>query len=96
MRHADTNTLTQLAPLLDQVRQRMPPLKEKGVGRFYLKSVAFLHFHHDPSGLFADLKINGDWHRYPVNDEADYIMLLKTLDQQLPPGPGIAGGFASP
>lgn len=84
MKHADSHTLTCLAPLLDQVRQRVPPLKEKGTGKFYLKSAAFLHFHDDPSGLFADLKIEGDWQRYPVNNAADYAVLLCALDQRLP------------
>lgn len=83
MKHADSHTLTRLAPLLDQVRQRMPPLKEKGAGKFYLKSVAFLHFHDDPTGLFADLKVRGDWQRYPVNRDADYATLLQVLDQQI-------------
>ncbi|MGG6241069.1 hypothetical protein ACQ4N7_20800 [Nodosilinea sp. AN01ver1] len=84
MKHADSHTLTRLRPLLDQVRQRVPPLKEPKVGTFYLKSAAFLHFHDDPSGLFADLKVQGNWQRYPVNHEADYIALLQALDQQLP------------
>lgn len=83
MKHADSDTLTHLAPLLDQVRRRMPPLKEKGAGRFYFKSAAFLHFHLDPTGLFADLKVNGDWQRYPVNSHADYAILLQDLDRQL-------------
>lgn len=85
MKHADSTTLAQLAPLLDQVGRRVPPLNEKGTGRFYLKSVAFLHFHHDPSGLFADLKADGHWQRFAVNSEADYVILLNALDQQLPP-----------
>ncbi|MBE9139630.1 hypothetical protein IQ254_20925 [Nodosilinea sp. LEGE 07088] len=87
MKHADSDTLAQLAPLLTQVRQRIPPLKEKGVGKFYLKSTAFLHFHQDSAGLFADLKVDGDWQRYPVNDLADYTLLLATLDLQLPGSP---------
>lgn len=84
MKHADSDTLAQLAPFLTQVRQRVPPLKEKGVGKFYLKSSAFLHFHQDPAGLFADLKVDGDWQRYPVNSPADYSVLLAMLDLQLP------------
>ncbi len=84
MKHADRTALESLAPLLAQVRERVPPLKEPGAGRFYLKSVAFLHFHHDPAGLFADLKVNGAWQRYPVNSAADYRILLEALDQQLP------------
>lgn len=84
MKHADSHTLTRLRPLLDRVRQRVPPLKEPKTGTFYLKSAAFLHFHDDPSGLFADLKVQGNWQRYPVNGEADYMALLHALDQQLP------------
>jgi hypothetical protein len=83
MKHADSTTLAKLTPLLEQVRQRIPPLKEKGEGRFYLKSTAFLHFHDDPSGIFADLKVQGDWQRYPVNHATDYLALLQALDAAL-------------
>lgn len=83
MKHADQATLEQLAPLLKQIRDRMPPLKEKGTGKFYRKSSALLHFHDDPAGIFADLKVAGDWQRYPVNNAADYAKLLAALDRQL-------------
>ena len=84
MKHANQDTLAVLSPLLEQIRSRVPPLKEKGAGKFYLKSVAFLHFHDDPAGIFADLKVNGDWERYPVNTEEEYAELLVAIDQQLP------------
>jgi hypothetical protein len=84
MKHANQDTLDQLSPLLEQIRFRVPPLKEKGMGKFYLKSVAFLHFHDDPAGVFADLKVNGDWERHPVNTEEEYAALLMAIDQQLP------------
>lgn len=84
MKHANEETLAQLTPLLEQIRRRMPPLREKGVGKFYLKSSAFLHFHDDPAGIFADLKVADDWQRYPANNDADYSQLLSKLDQQLP------------
>ena len=83
MKHANHDTLARLSPLLQQIRHRVPPLKEKGEGRFYLKSTAFLHFHDDPSGIFADLKVGGDWQRYPVNDEQAYAALLQALDESL-------------
>lgn len=83
MKHAHQDTLEQLSPLLQQIGSRMPPLKEKGAGKFYLKSTAFLHFHDDPMGIFADLKVEGDWQRYPVNDDQDYSALLEAIDQQL-------------
>ncbi|PSR13349.1 hypothetical protein C8255_25385 [filamentous cyanobacterium CCP3] len=88
--------MTRLVSLLDRVRQRVPPLKEPKTGTFYLKSAAFLHFHDDSSGLFADLKVQGSWQRYPVNGEADYTALLQALDQQLPGAVSNAPGAESP
>jgi hypothetical protein len=84
MKHANQDTLAQLSPLLERIRSRVPPLKERGPGKFYLKSVAFLHFHDDPAGIFADLKVNGDWERHPVNTEEEYAILLAAIDQQIP------------
>lgn len=83
MKHADAQTLEQLADLLTNVRQRIPPLKEKGTGVFYLKSTAFLHFHQDPKGIFADLKVQGEWERFPANDRQEWDVLLRSLDEQL-------------
>jgi hypothetical protein len=34
-------------------------LLERAPGSFYRKSKAYLHFHEDPSGTFADVKLNG-------------------------------------
>ena len=85
MKHATPETLNRLSPLLQQIRTRIPPLKEKGAGKFYYKSAAFLHFHDDPAGIFADLKVQGDWQRYPVNTPEDHKALLKAVDQQLTP-----------
>ena len=85
MKHANQDTLAKLSPLLEQIRSRVPPLKEKGEGKFYVKSVAFLHFHDDPVGIFADLKANGDWQRYPVNTNEEYAALLDAIDRQLAP-----------
>ena len=83
MKHADRKTLEQIASLLNDIRQRMPPLKEKQAGVFYLKSTAFLHFHTDPRGIFADLKVDGNWVRYAVNDDNEQAALLAALDERL-------------
>jgi hypothetical protein len=83
MKHATSETLATIAPLLEVIRQQVPPLKEKQPGIFYLKSIAFLHFHEDPLGIFADLKVNGAWVRYPVNDANDWDILLQSLNQKL-------------
>ena len=65
MKHATASSLDQLDPLLGQLRD-IAGLKEKQRGIFYVKSKAFLHFHEDPAGLFADLRVARDWERYPV------------------------------
>jgi hypothetical protein len=55
MKHAGPAALDSIEPLLAQVRQA-GALKEKSRGVFYLKSKAFLHFHEDPAGMFADIR----------------------------------------
>lgn len=59
MKHAGPQALDQLEPLIARIRQ-LPGLVEKTRGTFYRKSRAFLHFHEDPKGLFADIRIDGD------------------------------------
>jgi hypothetical protein len=59
MRHAGGAALDRLEPLLARLRA-MGGLTEKGRGVFYRKSRAFLHFHEDLSGLYADVRIGGD------------------------------------
>ena len=55
MKHAGPGALDQLEPLLAQLRG-LGGMVEKKRGVFYRKSQAFLHFHEDPKGLFADLR----------------------------------------
>jgi len=56
MKHAGAQTLTQLAPLLSDIRS-LPGLIERKPGIFYRRGEAWLHFHEDPVGLFADVKL---------------------------------------
>ena len=35
-----------------------------------------LHFHHDPVGMFADVKLDGAWQRLPASTEADWAAVL--------------------
>ncbi len=66
MKHAGTAALDQLEPLLAVIRT-LPGLKEKGRGVFYRGGRAFLHFHEDPAGLFADVRLAGaDFDRFRV------------------------------
>ena len=55
MKHAGPGALDALEPLLERLRA-LGVLREKSRGVFYLKSRAFLHFHEDPSGLYADIR----------------------------------------
>lgn len=65
MRHARPDDLEPLADLLARVRE-IPGLTERTPGTFYRGSQAFLHFHADPAGLFADLKVDGAFVRSRV------------------------------
>ncbi len=56
MKHAGPTTLQTLAPLLARLRA-LPGLVERSPGCFYRGSKAFLHFHEDPSGTHADVRL---------------------------------------
>ena len=77
MRHARPAALDGLEPLLARLRE-IGPLKEKGRGVFYLRSRAFLHFHEDPAGLFADLRdADGDFTRLDITDPTAWDALVE-------------------
>jgi hypothetical protein len=79
VKHAGAAALQQLDALLMEIRQR-PELREKQPGIFYRKSKSFLHFHEDPAGMFADLRTNVGWERFPVNTPPEWQNLLVELD----------------
>lgn len=72
MKRAGAEALDAIEPLLLQVRL-LPGLTEKKRGIFYRKREAFLHFHEDTGGLFADLKTaaGGDYVRFRVSTAAE-------------------------
>ena len=77
MNHAGTDAIDALEDLLAEIR-KFPDLREKKRGTFYRKSTAFLHFHEDPAGLFADLRDGKGWERLRVSTKAERkIMLAK-------------------
>lgn len=80
MKHAGSTALDRLEPLLARVRS-VPGLREKSRGVFYLRSKAFLHFHEDPSGLYADVRgaDGGDFDRLRVDDPAGAAALMRRL-----------------
>jgi hypothetical protein len=67
MKHATPATLHMLEPLLCRIRG-LAGVVERKPGIFYRRSSAFLHFHEDEAGLFADAKLNGvEFERMPVS-----------------------------
>ncbi len=82
MKHAGPRTLAEISPLLNQLRTR-DALREKRPGVFYLKSRAFLHFHDDPAGIFADVRLADEFIRLPVSSEAEQADMLDRIDDCL-------------
>jgi hypothetical protein len=82
VKHASAATLTRIDALLALIR-REQRLVERRAGIFYVKGKAFLHFHEDPSGIFADLKRDADWVRFAVNTDAEQARLLQSLGELL-------------
>jgi len=82
MKHAGVAALDELEPLLAQIRAAAP-LKEKSRGVFYLKSKAFLHFHEDPTGLYADVRApdGGGFERLKVDEAPGRAALLARVRQ---------------
>lgn len=82
MKHATAAALDRLEPVLAELR-RLDGLKEKSRGVFYRASKAFLHFHEDPAGLFADVRnAGGDFDRYRVETDAEraaFVAAVKAL-----------------
>lgn len=82
MKHAGAATLDALSPLLADLRRRSQ-LREKKTGVFYLRSRAFLHFHEDPAGIFADVRLGEDFTRMRVATARERRALLAAVDAHL-------------
>jgi hypothetical protein len=82
MKHAGPDALARIEPLLAELRARQA-LQEPRPGCFYLKSRAFLHFHDDPSGVFADVRLADDFVRLRVTSRAEQADLLDRIDNCL-------------
>ena len=83
MKHASAATLLALTPLLAAAR-RHTALVERKPGIFYLRGRACLHFHEDPGGLCADLRVgDGDFERLRVSTADEQTAFVAWLDQHL-------------
>lgn len=86
MKHAGPDALAALAPLLAGLRQ-CAGLTEKRPGIFYRRGSAFLHFHEDAAGLFADVKLRGPgFERLAVDTPAQQRELLAQVRRALGAG----------
>jgi hypothetical protein len=81
MKHAGSAALDTLADLLTAIRKR--GLKETSRGVFYRKGKAWLHFHEDNAGFFADIRVNDDWERMRVSEPDERANLLALIDRHL-------------
>lgn len=82
VKHAGPRTLAHIESLLGDLRAR-PSLEERRPGVFYLQSRAFLHFHDDPSGIFADVRLADEFVRLPVTSIPQQSDLLERIDDCL-------------
>jgi hypothetical protein len=75
MRHAISETLEEIEPLLERLRS-VPGLVAKKPGIFYRESKAFLHFHEDPSGLHADIRFGEEFERVRAETDVEREALM--------------------
>ena len=70
-----------MQPMLILLRQ-LESIRERKPGVFYQKSSAFIHFHEDPAGIFADVRKDGEWLRLPVNTSPErrrFVQLVREI-----------------
>jgi hypothetical protein len=84
VKHATPVTLAKYAAFLDTLRA-IDGMTERRPGIFYRKSKAFLHFHEDHSGLYADLRVyaEGEFVRMRVESKVEQSKLLTTVSTAL-------------
>jgi hypothetical protein len=84
VKHAGPDSLDRLDALLVAVRQ-LPGLQERKRGVFYRRSRAFLHFHEDAAGLFADVRLAETFERFPVSSRPEQDTLVHQIRLVLGP-----------
>jgi hypothetical protein len=83
VKHAGAEALKLINPLLTEIRKR-PKLRENTPGNFYVKSKAYLHFHEDPAGMFADVKLDFvEFTRMRATTAKEQKTLLTKIDKSL-------------
>jgi hypothetical protein len=82
MKHATDRALDSIEPLLCEIR-KLDGLVERKRGIWYLHARAFLHFHEDPAGIFADVKVGSDFQRFRVQTALERRDLLRRVKRLL-------------
>ena len=78
MKHAGPAALDSIEPMLAALRA-LPGLNEKKRGTFYRGQKAFIHFHEDPAGMFADVRLVDDFERFRVTTEREQDACLRRV-----------------
>jgi TDG/mug DNA glycosylase family protein len=82
MKHATPAALDRIEPLLGEIR-RCEGLVEHERGLFSRGPRAFLHFHEDPAGMFADLRSGAGFARMRVSTAGERRAFLRALQKAL-------------
>lgn len=78
VKHISPAALDELEGVLHELRA-IDGLTEKKRGVFYRRSRAFLHFHEDPRGLYADVRVDTDFERFRVTTKSERRRLLSLV-----------------
>jgi hypothetical protein len=81
LKHATPATIDVLEPLRRQIA-KLDGLAERKPGLFTKGGRAYIHFHEDPAGIFADVRAGDDWDRYRVSTVAERQTLLRALKKR--------------
>jgi hypothetical protein len=84
VRHATPETIEALGDLVSALR-RLDGITEKRPGAFSRGSRAFLHFHDDPTGYYADVRFGADFERFRVTTRREQQALLARVRKELAP-----------
>jgi hypothetical protein len=78
--HAGADALEELSGLIGELRQ-LGWLREQTPAHFYWKSRAIVHFHEDPTGLYADVRLDlqGRFERRRVTARAEQDELVADI-----------------
>jgi hypothetical protein len=85
VRIARAAALDELEPLLQSIRS-VPGLVERKRGVFYRRSRAFIHFHEDPSGMHADVRLGETFERVRGQTNEERNALLERIRSVQTPG----------